>query len=88
MGAFFMVLGERARIDCLGLSSARLRWTPVSGNGKLCSVVRDHPLFFSAFLVNSSPPKAVSVGGRVTASGDDSHGLSLGVGVRVDPHIG
>ena len=42
----------------------------------------------SAFLVNSPPPRAVSGGGRLRASGDDSHGLSLEVGIRVGPHIG
>ena len=47
-----MVLGKRARIDCLGLFSARLRWTPVGGIRKLCSITRDRPFVFIAFLAN------------------------------------
>ena len=47
-----MVLGKRARIDCLGLFSARLRWTPVGRNRKLCSITRDHSFVFIAFSAN------------------------------------
>ena len=53
-----------------------------------CDVMRDCSLVLNAFLANSPPPRAVNIGGGLKASDDDSHGLSLKVGVRVGPHIG
>ena len=47
-----MILGERARVDCLGLSSIHLRWTSVGRNRKLCSITRDLPFVFITFSVN------------------------------------
>ena len=49
--------------------------------------MRGCSLVLSAYLANSPSLRAVSVGGRLMASGDDSHGLSLEIGVRVGPHI-
>ena len=57
-------------------------------SSKACDVVSGCLLVPNVFLVKSHPPRAVSLGGRLEASSDDSHGLSLGVGVRVGPHIG
>ena len=50
--------------------------------------MRDCLLVLNMTLANSSPLRGVSVGGRLKASDDDSHGLSLEVGIRVGPHIG
>ena len=55
---------------------------------KACDVTRGCSLVPNAFLVNSPSLRAVNVGGRLRNSGDDSHGLNLEVGIRVNPHIG
>ena len=51
-------------------------------------IMRDCSPVLNSSLANSPPPRAVSVGGRLKASNDDSHVLSLEVGVIVGPHIG
>ena len=50
--------------------------------------MRDCSLVLKASLANSPSPRAVSAIGRLKASGDDSHGLILEMGIRVGPHIG
>ena len=50
--------------------------------------MRDCSLVLNASLANYPLPRAVSVGGKLKASDDDSHGLGLEVGAKVSPHIG
>ena len=60
----------------------------MAGSRKACDITRGCPLVLSGLLENSPSPGAVSIGGRLRAHDDDSHGFSLEVGVRVGPHIG
>ena len=55
---------------------------------KVHVVMRDCSLVLNVSLANSPSPRAVRVSGRLKASGDDGHVLSLEVGIRVGPHIG